>query len=235
VLNDIAAKRFFQDQDPIGAPIKVNGDRTVIGIVRAVRIQGPEGELRPEVYVPLNWRRATGATAIVRSSRDPAALGPELRAAVRVAAPDLVIPEPQTMDSMFDRLILQRRFNMIILTLFGVLAIVIAGAGIYGVMAYIVEQRTQEIGVRMALGAEPRQVIRMVLGRASVYLALGLALGLGGGWMLARLIRTFLFAVEPHDPIVYVTAAALLFAAGLVAAAVPARRAARVDPVTALR
>ena len=85
VLNDIAAKRFFQDQDPIGAPIKVNGDRTVIGIVRAVRIQGPEGELRPEVYVPLSWQRAYGGTAIVRSSRDPAALGTELRAAVRSA------------------------------------------------------------------------------------------------------------------------------------------------------
>ena len=235
VINDIAAKRFFPDRDPIGAPIKVNGDRTVIGIVRAARVQGPEGQLRPEVYTPMNWNRTFGGTIIVRTAGDPGAIFPALRASVHAAVPELVVPEPQTLAESFDQLVVQRRFNMIVLALFGVLAVVIAGAGIYGVMAYIVEQRTQEIGVRMALGAQPGQVVQMVLARATVFMAMGLALGIVGGWMLSRLIKAFLFAVEPHDPIVYVSAALVLLAAGLLAALIPARRASRVDPVTALR
>ncbi len=235
VINDVAAKRFFPDQDPIGAPIKVNGDRTVIGIVRASRVQGPEGQLRPEVYTPMNWQRCFGATVIARTTGDPAAVFPALRSAVHGAVPEFVVPEPQTLAESFDQLVVQRRFNMIVLALFGVLAVVIAGAGIYGVMAYIVEQRTQEIGVRMALGAQPTQVIRMVLTRATVFMAMGLALGIIGGWLLSQLIKAFLFAVEPHDPVVYVSAALVLLAAGLLAAFVPARRASKVDPVTALR
>jgi predicted permease len=235
VINDVAAKRFFPDQDPIGAPIKVNGDRTVIGIVGASRIQGPEGQLRPEVYTPMNWQRCFGATVIARTTGDPATVFPALRSAVHAAVPEFVVPEPQTLAESFDQLVVQRRFNMIVLALFGVLAVVIAGAGIYGVMAYIVEQRTQEIGVRMALGAQPTQVIRMVLMRAAVFMAMGLGLGIFGGWMLSRLIKAFLFAVEPHDPVVYVSAALVLLAAGLLAAFVPARRASNVDPVTALR
>jgi putative ABC transport system permease protein len=235
VINDVAARRFFADQDPIGAPIKANGDRTVIGVVRASRVQGPEGQLRPEVYTPMNWQRAFGGTIIARTPGDPAAIIPALRAAVHASLPELVVPNPVTLADSFDQLIVQRRFNMIVLALFGVLAVVIAGAGIYGVMAYIVEQRTQEIGVRMALGAQPIQVIRMVLTRATMFMAMGLALGILGGWMLSRLIKTFLFAVEPHDPVIYISAALVLMAAGLTAAFVPARRASRVDPVTALR
>jgi ABC-type antimicrobial peptide transport system permease subunit len=124
---------------------------------------------------------------------------------------------------------------MIVLALFGVLAIVIAGVGIYGVMAYLVEQRTQEIGIRMALGAQPGQVLRMVLSRASLFMAVGIAIGLTAGWMLSRFVETFLFRVEPHNLAVYVGAGGLLVLAGLLAAAVPARRASKVDPMLVLR
>ena len=124
---------------------------------------------------------------------------------------------------------------MIVLALFGLLAIAIAAAGIYGVMAYLVEQRTQEIGVRMALGADPARVARMVLTRATAYMGLGLALGLAGGWLLSRFVQAFLFNLDAHDPIVYLSVAVLLVATGLIASFIPARRAARVDPVTALR
>jgi predicted permease len=235
VFNDIAARRYFGDADPIGQTVNVQGDRTVIGIVRAVRIQGPEGQLRPEAYQPMNWKRAFGGPVFIRTTRDVASAAADIRAAVRSAAPDLPIAQPQPMDTLFDRLVVQRRFNMIVLALFGVLALVIAGAGIYGVMAYIVEQRTQEIGVRMALGAQPSQVVGMVLTRATMFMAIGLSIGVAGGWVLSRLVRTFLFDVEPHDPIVYLAAAGALLAAGLVAAFIPARRASHVDPVTALR
>jgi predicted permease len=238
ILNDVAAARYFGAADPIGTIVGADGNRTVVGIVRSTRLQGPEAELRPEVYVPLNWQHAFGSplvTLMMRTTRDPGSFIPTIRAAIRTAAPDLVVADPQTYDDRFARIVAQRKFNMIVLALFGLLAIAIAAAGIYGVMAYLVEQRTQEIGVRMALGAEPARVARMVLMRASVYMTIGLAIGLTGGWLLSRFVQAFLFNLDAHDPIVYVSVAALLVATGLLASFIPARRAARVDPVDALR
>jgi ABC-type antimicrobial peptide transport system permease subunit len=136
---------------------------------------------------------------------------------------------------MYDRLVVQRKFNMIVLALFGGLAMTIAAAGVYGVMAYTVQQRAPEIGVRMALGADRGQVLRMVLSRASVLMIAGVAIGLTAGWALARFITTFLFQVEPHDVLVYAAASGLLLLTGLAAAFVPARRAANVDPMSVLR
>lgn len=136
---------------------------------------------------------------------------------------------------LFDRLIAQRKFNMLLLSIFGALAIVITGVGICGVMAYVVDQRTQEIGVRMALGAQPGRMQRMVLGRAMVFVATGLVIGMAGAYALSGAVRAFLVSVEPADPVVYGSTAALLVAIGLLAAWIPSRRAARVDPIIALR
>ena len=242
VLNDIAAKKYFGSDDPIGTRIDI-GSRparhpTVVGVVRSIRLQGPESDLRPEFYVPLTWQEPLGSplmTLVARTATEPGTLVQPVRTAIHSAAPNLVVPEPHTYDELFGVLVAQRKFNMIVLGLFGLLAITIAGAGIYGVMAYLVEQRTQEIGVRMALGAEPSRVLRMVLTRAAAYMTVGLAIGLAGGWMLSRFVQAFLFKSDAHDPIVYVAAAAVLVSAGLLAAFLPARRAARVDPVVALR
>jgi ABC-type antimicrobial peptide transport system permease subunit len=171
----------------------------------------------------------------LRTMGDPEALSPAARAAVQSVLTDVVVSETQTFDAMYDRLIVQRKFNMIVLALFGALALTIAAAGVYGVMAYTVQQRAQEIGVRMALGAQQGQVLRMVLLRAAIFMTVGLAIGLGAGWALARLITTFLFRVEPHDVVVYAVASALLILTGLAAALVPARRASKVDPMSVLR
>ena len=238
ILNDVAVARFFGTVDPIGRLIHADGDRTVVGVVRSTRLQGPEANLRPEIYVPLNWQHAYGSplvTLMMRTTRDPASLIPTVRTAIRTAAPDLVVQDPQTYGDRFERIVAQRKFNMIVLALFGLLAITIAAVGIYGVMAYLVEQRTQEIGVRMALGAEPTSIARMVLSRATLYMMLGLAIGLTGGWLLSSFVQAFLFKLDAHEPIVYLSVAALLVATGLLASFIPARRAARVDPVTALR
>jgi len=238
ILNDVAARRYFGAGNPIGVTIDAHGERTVVGVVRSVRLQGPEGDLRPEVYEPLTWEYAFGSplvTLIMRADRTPASYVPAVRAAIHAVAPDLVTPDPLTYDDLFDKLVAQRRFNMIVLALFGLLAIAIAAAGIYGVMAFVVDQRTQEIGVRLALGAEPSRVLTMVLARAAVYMTAGLAIGLAGGWTLSKFVQAFLFKMDAHDPVVYVSAAAVLAATGLLAALVPARRAARVDPVVALR
>ena len=235
ILSDVAAQRYLPGEDPIGRTIESNGSRRIVGVVRAVRLGGPEAPLRPEVYTPMSSVRSFGGTLYVRTSRDPGAMANEVRGAVRSVLNDVVVPEAQTLDGLYEKLIAQRRFNMIVLALFGALGLVIAGAGIYGVMAYLVEQRTQEIGIRMALGADAARILRMVLGRATWLLSAGLALGLGAGWLCARLVSGFLFAVTPHALPVYAVAAAVLALAGLTAALVPAWRASRVDPVRVLR
>lgn len=235
ILNDVAARRYLPDRDPIGAAISINGERTVIGVVGAVRLGGPESEVRPEAYVPFAPKSQFGADLVIKTAGPPEAIAPAVRAAIWEIAPDLNLGETQTFDMMLSRLIGQRRFNMLLLAVFGVLAMVISGAGIYGVMAYVVEQRTQEIGVRMALGAKPGSVQAMVLGRAMAFVAAGLAIGLAGAYALSGAVGSFLFQVKPGDPIVYLSTAAVLAAIGLVAAWIPSRRAAKVDPIIALR
>jgi len=235
IINDIAEQRFFKGETAVGRQVNVNGERRIVGVVKAVRLGGPETELRPEAITPASRTSAFGGTMILRTSGDPSRIIPDVRAAVREVLPDVVLPEAETMETMFGRLVAQRKFNMIVLALFGVLAIVIAGVGIYGVMAYLVEQRTQEIGIRMALGAQPGQVLQMVLSRASIFMAMGIAIGLVAGWMLSRFVEAFLFRVEPHNVSVYAAAGGVLVLAGLIAAAVPARRASKVDPMLVLR
>ena len=235
VLNDEAVKRYFGDRDPVGTTVGINGERLVVGVVRGVRLGGPETQVRPEAYVAIAQDLVTGGDLVVRTTGDPEAVGPALRAIVQTALPAQSIAQPQTLESIFRRLIEQRRFNMLLLSLFGVLGIMISGAGIYGVMAYIVEQRTQEIGVRMALGAEPGGILRMVLGRATAFTMAGLVLGLGGALALSRFVTSFLFQVTGRDPVVYVAVGALLLTIALVAALIPALRASRVDPIIALR
>jgi predicted permease len=235
IINDVAARRFFGDTDPIGTLVETSGKRTVVGVVRAVRLGGPEAPLRPEVYTPFTYARAFGGTMFLRTAGDPQTVATAARAAVQSVLTDVVVPETQTFDAMYDRLVVQRKFNMIVLALFGGLAMTIAAAGVYGVMAYTVQQRAPEIGVRMALGADRGQVLRMVLSRASVLMIAGVAIGLTAGWALARFITTFLFQVEPHDVLVYAAASGLLLLTGLAAAFVPARRAANVDPMSVLR
>lgn len=235
LLNDVAAKLYLGDRDPIGARININGERTVVGVVGSVRLGGPESEVRPEAYAPLETKSMFGADLVIKTAGRPEDIAPTVRAALWEIAPDLTLGETQTMEMFFSRLIAQRRFNMLLLSIFGLLGIVITGVGIYGVMAYVVEQRTQEIGVRMALGAQPKRVLGMMLTRAMVYVAVGLAAGLAGAYALSRFVESFLFRVEPGDPVVYLGTAVLLVVIGLLAAWIPSRRAAKVDPIIALR
>jgi putative ABC transport system permease protein len=240
ILNDVAASRYFGQANPVGAAVLLDssGARTVVGVVRSVRLFGPEGELRPEIYLPFDGQNFDGnpiLTLLLRTSSDSSSIGPGVRDVVHAALTGRPTPTLETYDELFGKLVAQRKFNMIVLALFGVLAITIAGTGIYGVTAYVVEQRTQEIGVRMALGADRPRVIAMVLRDSMGTLIVGLGVGLAGGWGLSRFVRAFLFQDDGHNPAVYVAAALCLIGAGLLAAILPARRAARVDPVVALR
>ena len=160
-----------------------------------------------------------------------------MRQAIWSEFPDAVPTriDEQALDYYLDALVTQRRFNMLLLALFGVLGLSIASVGIYGVMAYVVSQRTQEIGIRMALGALPSTILMSVLRSALLTIMVGLAMGLVGAWGLSGLVRAFLFEVQPHDPRVYVGVVLVLSIAGLAAAFGPARRASSVDPLVALR
>jgi putative ABC transport system permease protein len=235
IINEAAARRFFPGEDPIGQTVQFLGLRRIVGVVGSIRHDGPETEWRRQGFVPIDQSRAVGATLVMRLSRAPADLLPAVKAAIWSEFPSLALPDVETLSRYLGRLVAQRRFNMLLLNLFGLLGTVIALVGIYGVMAYVVLLRTQEIGIRMALGAAPATILRSVLKRAGAYLAGGLAIGLALSWVLSLLVAGFLFQVHPHDPAVYLAVAVTLVAGGLMAAFVPARRAARVDPLAALR
>lgn len=238
VLSEEAAVRYFGGRDPLGATLTIDRyaqQATVVGIVANVRLSGPDRVVRPEAYLPAAQGKFLGGALAVRTAGDPLALAGAVRHAIRASFPEISEPKAVTMASLAGGLIAQRRFNMLIVCLFGGLALAIASAGLYGVMAYLVTRRTREIGVRLALGAAPAQVMTAVIGRGIAHTALGVSIGLAGAWILAASVQVFLFEVRPHDPIVYGASAALLAACGVIAAFVPARRASRVNPVIALR
>jgi putative ABC transport system permease protein len=236
ILNDVAAADLFGSAAAaIGQMVTSDGERTVVGVVGAVRQFGAETPPPPEIYAPLAETTTMGGTLVIRTTGDPMAAVPAIKQAVLSVLPGAVFSEPATMTGYAASLVAQRRFNMLLFSLFGLLAVVIAVAGIYGVMGYIVAQRTVEFGVRLALGAGRGQVLRMVLGRAAVFMTAGLAAGLGAAYVLSRFVRAFLFDVTPGDPAIYGSVALTLVAAGFVAALLPAIRASRVDPIITLR
>ena len=237
VINEAAARKYWPGEDALGQRMKINNkERTVVGVVADIRHLGPESPSRQECYIPLAQNETIGATLVMRTAGDPVAVLPAVKAAIwSVNNEQRLTGDIVTLEGYMDRLIAQRRFNMALLALFGVLGLIIAAVGIYGVMAYVVAQRTNEIGVRMALGATPRDVVGMILGRASLLMLLGLAIGGAGAWYLSAGVRTFLFEVEPANAGIFAASIAALAAAGLLASAIPARRAATVDPLIALR
>ncbi len=236
ILNQAAAARYFADGDAVGKVVRLGGLRTVVGIAGNIRHVGPETDWRTQAFVPMAQNPVIGATLVVRTLREaPEAWAGIRRAIVSEFAGLPVRVDEGTLEGYYEELVARRRFNMLLLTLFGLLGLVIAVVGIYGVMAYVVSQRTHEIGIRVALGALPGAILRSVLGGALAYVAAGLAIGLLGAWNLAGAIGGFLFEITPHDPTVYVGVIAVLALAGLMAAVIPARRATSVDPLSALR
>jgi len=189
------------------------------------------------IYVPFQQDRSDFVrfVSFVARTSTPAAVVEGIRTEIRRAAPDLAITATVTMDEAVAASVAPPRFRMLVLGLFAMAATLIATCGIYGLMAYAVTQRRREIGVRVALGAERSDVLRLVLGRALQVVAAGAVLGLAGAIAVTRVLRTFLFGVTPTDPLAFTVVTAALVAVVLTAAWVPARRATRIDPVEALR
>ncbi len=237
VINAAAAQKYWPGEEALGKRVKINSsDRVVVGIVGNIRHLGPEQPARQEAYIPFYQGSDLGGELVIRTHGDPKALIPAVKAAIWSINPEQRLTgEIVTLEGHMDKLLAQRRFNMALLVLFGGLGLVIAAVGIYGVMAYLVAQRTNEIGVRMALGATRGNVVGMVLKRAAVLMAAGLALGGAAAWLLSSNVESFLFQTRATDPRIFVASLVMLTLAGLAASAVPALRAAAVDPLVALR
>ncbi|HUA86393.1 MAG TPA: ADOP family duplicated permease, partial [Bryobacteraceae bacterium] len=241
IVNDAFANHFWpRGTNVIGRRVLMGPGRqsqwlTVVGVVRNVRQDGLEQDVTPAAYVASRWNPNPTMTIVIRSTVDPNSLIASARAIIRQMDPDLTLFDVQTMQERLDRSLWIRRTYSWLLGVFAGIALVMATTGIYGVVAYAVTQRTREIGIRIALGAEPRQVLGEVLRRGMALAAVGVALGLAGAVAATRLIQSLLAGVSPHDPWIFVAVSILLALAALAANLVPARRAANVDPVDALR
>jgi len=240
IINQSLARKSFQGQDPIGRSIYCGLDSDkpmrIVGIVGDIRQFGPSSAPWPEIYMPNEQhpRTATGMNVLVRTAGEPGALTETLRRKVRALSPDVPL-KFTTMEASLAENTAAPRFRTLLLGIFAGLAVILAMAGVYGVMAYVVGQRSNEIGLRMALGATSGDVLRLVLRQGLALAAIGLALGLAGAFAASRLLTSMLFEVKPNDPVTYAGVAVLLGVVALAASYIPARRAARIDPLVALR
>jgi len=240
ILSETLARELFPNEDPLGKSMRfgLQGPwRTVAGIAADVKNNGPEEQADPEFYVP--WKNepiedlSTG-NIIIRTPLNPDLLARWLRASVA----DIDATQPVSIEAMSQRvskLTARARFNAFLLTLFAAMGIVMAATGIYGVVSFLVAQTTREIGIRMALGATPKAILKMLLGNVGRWTVAGAPLGLVGSWFTARLLAALLFQVNTHDPVLLGLALALQVAVAFLTAWIPARRAMRVDPMVALR
>jgi putative ABC transport system permease protein len=246
VINETMARKYWPGVNPIGRRMTMGGTKgwiTVVGIVADIRHRGLDSEARTEMYRPHSQFRFGGPepnavptlTWALRTSGDPVAATSFARNAIRKADPDLGVSDVATMEQVVADSTSDRRLNMLMFALLGGLALSLAAIGIYGVVAYSVTQRTHEIGVRMAVGARPRDVQRMVLGQGCRLALLGVAIGSVLALVAARTMRGLLFHVSPTDPMTFVSVAAGLIGVAVLASYIPARRATRVDPMVALR
>jgi predicted permease len=210
---------------------------TVVGVVADIRQRGLDRDVQPMIYVPFQQDRGgfVRFVSFVARTATPASVVEGIRAEIRRAAPDLPIESTVTMEEAVAASVAQPRFRTLLVALFAMTATLVATCGLYGLMAYAVSQRRREIGVRMALGADRRDVLRLVLMRALRTVSGGVIVGLAGAAGVTRVLQTFLFGVTPTDPIVFTIVSLLLMAVGLIAAWLPARRATLIDPGAALR
>jgi len=239
VINESMAREYWGEQDPIGRRLQFGAEtwRTVIGVVGDVLHEGLDGETKPEMYVPMEQAPNTesGPTIVVRTALDTAAAAGELRGAVAAIDRGIPVDRIQTMEQLVSGSVAQPRFRTVILAAFSMLALVMASIGIYGVMNYLVIQRTREFAIRVSMGATRAEVLRLVLSRAAALIGAGTCLGLAGSLVLVRVITGLLFGTAPLDPLTFAAAPALLAGVALAASYLPALRATRVDPIVALR
>jgi putative ABC transport system permease protein len=242
IINQTLAERYFPDESPIGKRFRTGGAERprnpwmeIVGVVGDVKYSGLDAKPEPAYYVPLTQNAWRSAYLVARASLNPSSLLPELREQIWALDKDMPIAKVATMDQLLAESVAQPRFRTLLLGIFGALALVLASVGIYGVISYSVTQRTHEIGIRMALGAQARDVIKLVIKQGMAFTVVGVAIGLAASFALTRLMESLLFEVSTTDRATFACVAALLVAVAFLACWIPARRASRVDPMVALR
>ena len=237
IVNESFVRRYLPEGSPLGRTVKTLGaERLVVGVAGDIRALGREFPVRPEIDLPLGARASPRIAAlVVRTTGDPAAVLSEVRLAVSAVLPGIAVRSIRTADEALARQIAQRRFNMLLLSLFGALGALLTGVGLFGTAAYGVERRTREIGVRRALGASSRAIVALVTRESAVVVLAGLGAGAGLSWLLRASVERFVFGVERPDAGAFALAVAAIVTATLAGCLLPARRATRVDPAAALR
>jgi predicted permease len=253
VINDMFAKKYFKNQDPIGQQILIGKDvgpdfedapRQIVGIVTSVREAGLDQDFSPVMYVP-NQQAPEGITRLatqvlpltwaVRTAGDPFSIKDAVRREIQSVDAQMPVTNFKSMDELVSVNTARQNFNMLVLTIFAGIALLLAAIGLYGLMAYSVEQRKQEIGIRLALGAAHSDVTSMVVRQGMVLAGVGVVAGLAAAFGLTQLLRTLLYGVKPYDPVTFIGVAVALIVVAFLASYIPARRAMRIDPVIALR
>lgn len=240
VVTETLAREMFPNDEAIGRRLTVSwtdpaAQPEIVGVVGDVRYHGLDGTVRPMIYYPMAQSPTGSMSLVIRDRGTHAALATAVHGAVRELDRELPVTDVATMDTRLSRSMSDRRYPMLLLATFAGLALTLAAIGIYGVISYAVNQRTREIGVRIALGARPRDVLRHVIGGGLTLTAVGIALGGAGGALAARVLGKLLYEVPPSDPVTFLAVAALLAGVALVACVLPARRAVRVDPAISLK
>ncbi len=238
IVNQRLARRHWSDRDPVGQRLSFDDGkswRTIVGIVGDVRQTGLDRDPQDAVYLPFQQFPGYTATLFVRTMGDPAALQQQVRAAARSVDPETAFSNVRTLTEIRDSALAQPRLTTMLLGLFAAVALAITATGLSGLIAYSVSQRTREIGIRIALGAERKGVLAMILRQGLTSVAIGLGVGIVGALALARLVSGLLFGIEPTDPICFVGSAAVLVMVAMLACLVPAQRATTIEPITALR
>jgi putative ABC transport system permease protein len=241
IIGKTIADRLFAGRDPVGRkikypPIQGSGD-LIVGVVGDIKTTGLDQAVRPVLYYPFRQSAAPFANLVIRTDADPAALISSVRNEIRNLEPDTTFLNVNTMDQMIAQTpaSFMRRFPALLISIFAIVALLLASIGIYGVVSYSVSQQTHYIGVRMALGANSSDILRMVLKQGLVLALAGVAIGVAAAFGLMRLLRTLLFEVSTNDAATFALVASALFVVALLACYIPARRATKVDPLVALR
>jgi len=244
IVNESLARTYFGNEDPIGKRVKLDsrllfGDelpmREIVGVAADVTHAGLTGAARPVVYIPLAQRPFNMSYFVVKTEGDPARVVSSIRAAVRSVDKDQPIYDVRTLEERIGASVGQERFIALLLAGFSVVALLLAAIGLYGVLSYSVAQRTHEMGVRLAFGAEANDILRRVMRDGIKLIGAGLVIGVAGAAALTGFVESLLFGVSPLDPRIHVVVVLVLTTVALAACWIPARRAARVDPIAALR
>jgi putative ABC transport system permease protein len=236
IVNDTVARKYFGNTNPLGQQVDFWGaKRTIVGVIKGERLGGPANELEPALYCPIPQIPMGFCTLIVRTSENPARMIAAVRGMIRSIDTDIALSDVGTLDDAVSQTVATPRFQAVLITSFGAIALLLAAIGLYALIAYQVQQRTNEIGVRMALGASTSEVARLVLRRAANLAGIGVAIGLVGAFFTRKFLAAVLFQISATDPAIYISVPLLLALIVLIASYIPARRAMRVDPAVALR